>query len=154
MNTSANPHQQQPGISEPSQQKEKKIPAFPPIMVDCVKVYDEFYDKITEHIPASKFNKKLMKRGSIKIIVADGEVYRMMTNILLDGRYAWHSYEDKHTRPIRVMARNLHHLCNPARIVSGLQARGYKVTDAANKFKWGSEEPLDMSNSVLMKTQS
>jgi len=61
-------------------------------MVDGIKVYDEVYDKITEHIPASKFNAKLMKGGSIKINVANGEVYRMMTNILLEGRYAWHSY--------------------------------------------------------------
>jgi hypothetical protein len=84
-----------------------------------------------------------MKGGSIKINVADGEVYRMMTNILLEGRYAWHSYEDKHTRLIRVMARNLQHSCNPGRIVSDLQAGGYKVIDAANKLKWGSK-PLDM----------
>jgi len=78
-------------------------------MVDGIKVYDKFYDMITEHIPASKFNTKLMKGGSIKVNVADEEVYRMMTNIILEGRYAWHSYEYKHTRPIRVMARNLHH---------------------------------------------
>ena len=75
---------------------------------------------ITEHIPASKYNIKLMKGGSIKVNVADAEVYRMMTNILLDGKYAWHSYEDKHTRLLRVMARNLHHSCNPGRIVSDL----------------------------------
>jgi uridine kinase len=68
----------------------------------------------------------------------------MLTNILLEGRYAWHSYEDKHTRPIRVMARNLHHSCNPGRIVSDLKARGYKVTDVANKLKWRSKEPFDM----------
>jgi hypothetical protein len=42
------------------------------------------------------------------------------------------------------MARNLHHSCNPGRIVSDLQARGYKVIDAANKHKWKSKEPLDM----------
>ena len=67
-----------------------------------------------------------------------------MHHILLEGRYAWHSYEDKHTRPIRVMARNLHHSCNPGRIVSDLQASGYKATDAVNKLKWRSKEPLDM----------
>jgi len=88
MNTLPTPHKQQRGISEPPQQKEKKTPVPPPIMVDGIKVYDEFYDKITEHIPASKFNTKLMKGGRIKINVTDGEVYRMMTNILLEGRYA------------------------------------------------------------------
>jgi len=144
MNTSPTPLQQQRGASEPPQQKDKRMPAPPPIMVDGIKVYDEFYDKITEHIPASKFNTKLMKGGSIKVNVADGEVYRMLTNILLEGRYAWHSYEDKHTRPIRVMARNLHHSCNPGRIVSDLRARGYKAIDAANKLQWRSKEPLDM----------
>jgi hypothetical protein len=113
-------------------------------MVDVIKVYDEFYDKITEHIPASTFNTKLMKGGCIKVNVADGEVYRMMTNILQEGRYACNSYEDKHTRPIRVMARNLHHSCNHGRIVSDLHARGYKLIDAVNKLKWRSKEALDM----------
>ena len=124
--------------------KGKMISPPPLIMVDGIKVYDEFYDKITEHIPASKFNTKLMKGGSIKVNVADGEVHRMMTNMLQEGRYAWDSYEDKHTRPIRVMARNLHHSCNPGRIVSDLHARGYKVLDAVNKLKWRNKEPLDM----------
>jgi len=35
-------------------------------------------------------------------------------------------------------------LCNPGTIVSDLKARGYKVTNAANKLKWRSKEPLDM----------
>ena len=29
-----------------------------------------------------------MKGGSTKVNVADGEVHRMMTNILLEGKYA------------------------------------------------------------------
>ena len=74
MNTSPTPQQQQRGESEPPQQKEKKIPPPPPIMVDGIKVYDEFYDKITEHIPASKFSTKLMNGGRFKVNVADGEV--------------------------------------------------------------------------------
>ena len=142
--TSPTPPQQQRGISEPSRQKDKRIPAPPPIMVDGIKVYNEFYDKLTEHVPASKLHTKLMKGGSIKVNVADGEVYRMVTNILVEGKYAWHSYEDKHTTPLRVMAKNLHHSCNPGRIVSDLKERGFKVIDAANKLKWRSKEPLDM----------
>jgi hypothetical protein len=67
-----------------------------------------------------------LKGGNIKVNVADAEVYRMMINILLEGRCAWHSYEDKHTRLIRVMARNLHHWCNPDRIARDFQATGYK----------------------------
>ena len=85
-----------------------------------------------------------MKEGSIKVSVADAEVYRMMTDILQEGRCAWHCYEDRHTRPIRVMARNLHHSCNPGRIVSDPHARGYKRIDAVSTLKWRSKEPLDM----------
>jgi hypothetical protein len=88
MSTSPTLLQQQRGVSEPPQQKDKRIAAPPPIMVDGVKDYNEFYDKITEHITASKFNTKLMKGGSIKVKGADGEVYRMLTNILLEERYA------------------------------------------------------------------
>ena len=93
MNTSPTPLQRQRGASEPPQQKDKRIPAPPLIMVDGIKIYDYFYDKTTEHIPASKFNTKLMKEGSIKVNVATGEVYRMLTNTVLEGRYAWHSYK-------------------------------------------------------------
>jgi hypothetical protein len=32
-----------------------------------------------------------MKGGSIKGNAADGEGYRMVTNILLEGKYTWHS---------------------------------------------------------------
>jgi len=39
MNTLPNPLQQQQGASEPPQQKDKKVPAPPPIMVDGIKVY-------------------------------------------------------------------------------------------------------------------
>ena len=77
INMSPTPLQQQRGATEPPQQNGKKIPAPPPIMVDGIKVYDKFY-KITEHVPASKFSTKLMKEGSIKVNVADGEVYRML----------------------------------------------------------------------------
>jgi hypothetical protein len=68
----------------------------------------------------------------------------MVTNILLEGEYAWHSYEDKHNRPLRVMARNVHHSYSPGRTVSDLKARGFKVIDAANKLKRRSKKPLDM----------
>ena len=75
---SPTPLQQQRGATEPPQQNDKKILAPPPIIVDGIKVYDKFYDKITEPVPASKFSSKLMKGGSIKFNVADGEVYRML----------------------------------------------------------------------------
>jgi hypothetical protein len=52
--------------------------------VKGIKAYDEFYDKLTENVPASRFNRKLMKSGSNKVNVADGEVYRTVTNILLE----------------------------------------------------------------------
>ena len=42
------------------------------------------------------------------------------------------------------MARNLHHSCNPGRIDRDLHARGYKISDAVNKLKWRSKEPLDI----------
>jgi hypothetical protein len=111
--------------------------------VDGIKVYEEFYDRITEHIPASKFNTKLMRGGSIKVNVADGEVHRMMTNICWKENMLGTPTKDKHTRPLRVMARNLHHSYNSARIVTDLQARGYKLLDL-NRFTLNL--PTDASN--------
>lgn len=52
-----------------------------------------------------------------------------------DTEMKWHSYENKQTRPIRVMVKNLHPSCDPKDISSELQKNGFKVLNVVNKLK-------------------
>lgn len=47
----------------------------------------------------------------------------------------WHTYENKQTRPIRVMARNLHPSCSPEMIKEDLGNKNFKILEVVNKFK-------------------
>lgn len=146
LNTSITPPQLKGVISKPIPTKveiKKTLPP-PPIIVDSIKNYEEFYDKINETIPTEKFNTKLMNGNSIKINTDDSETYREITSILVKGSHTWHSYENKQNRPIRVMALNLHQSCKPDRIISDLQKKGYKAINAAVKLKWKTKEPLNI----------
>ena len=64
--------------------------------------------------------------------------------MLNDAGYAWHTYEDKQIRPIRVMATNLHHSCKPAKILEDLKAKGFKAIEVSIKLKYRTKEPLNM----------
>ena len=65
----------------------------------------------------------------MKINVRNGEIYRNVVKLLRDGGYSYHSYENKQTRPIKVMAKKLHYTCNPESIVEDLHKRGYKIME-------------------------
>lgn len=148
LNTSLTPPQQQEDVSKTkpnaAQQKTKKAPAPPPIIVDGIKAYDQFYDEISKSVTTDKFNVKILNGENMKINVVDDEAYRTLTRIFTDNKLIWHTYESKQYRPIRVMAKNLHHSCKPDRIIRDLRDKGFKAIDAVNKLKWRSKVPLDM----------
>lgn len=47
----------------------------------------------------------------------------------------WHSYENKQTRPIRVIVRNLHPSYNVEEIKEDLEDKGLKIIDVNNKLR-------------------
>lgn len=61
-----------------------------------------------------------------------------------EKEYSFHSYENKEDRPIKVMAKQLHHSCDVKRIVYDLQHRGYRIIEASPKLKYKTKQPLNM----------
>jgi len=85
-----------------------------------------------------------MHGDNIKLNLENGDSYRKMTKMLSEGGHSWHTFENKQTRPIRVMARNLHYTCKPEKIIEYLKANGLKASEASIKLERRSKRPLNM----------
>uniref|UniRef100_A0A2A4JZV6 Pre-C2HC domain-containing protein n=1 Tax=Heliothis virescens TaxID=7102 RepID=A0A2A4JZV6_HELVI len=129
-------------------EKTKKTPLPPPIVVENINNYQEFYDLLVANLTNDSFVAKMMNGERVKINSSNAESYRTidyrLTSLLLQNNCYWYSYENKQDRPIRVMAKKLHSSCAPKRIIEDLESQGYKIQDAVNKLSWRSKEPLNM----------
>lgn len=124
--------------------KEKRIPQPPPIIVENIRNYQQFYDLLLTRLSGDSFIVKMMSGETVKINAKDEDSYRAVRNLLSENNCLWHSYENKQDRPIRVMVKNLHSSCLPDRIVEDLNAKGYKIQEVVNKLSWRTKEPLNM----------
>lgn len=129
--------------SDPIPQK-RKNPPLPPVIVDGIKSYNKFHEKLVKILPNREFKLKLLGEDSFKINLINVEDYRVLTKELNKENFTWHSYENKQIRPIRVMAKKLHRSCDSESIVEDLRNRGFKILNASIKLKWKTKDPLDM----------
>lgn len=125
-------------------QKVKKTPLPPPIIVENVTNYQQFYDLLSANLTKDSFILKMMNGESVKINAYNDDSYRATTKLLSRNGCLWHSYENKQDRPIRVVAKNLHSSYLPERIVQDLASHGYKIQGAVNKLSWKTKEPLNI----------
>lgn len=144
MDTSITPPQKNPTDSEKEkdQPKTKKVRQPPPIIVDGITNFKTLHELVTKM--TSGFQIKIINDNNIKINVPDGECYQALTKVLTDKEYSWYSYENKQNRPIKVMAINLHHSCDPEEISREMKRRGYKLLEATKKLKYRTKQPLNM----------
>lgn len=115
----------------------------PPIMVSGECEYQKIFS-IAKNEAKKEFTVKLLNNNIFKINTADPDDYRNITKIFSNQKLSWYTYENKQSRPIKVMAKNLHHTNDPKAIISDLQEKGFKAINAVNKLKWKTKEPLDM----------
>lgn len=117
----------------------KKAALPPPIIVSQVKDYDSLKQALTNN--NFNFKATMLNNDQIKLNVDDENTYRELTLFLSNG-HQWHTYEDKHNRPLKVMVRRLHHTCKPESIVDELRNRGFKIVSAVNILKRREKIPL------------
>lgn len=116
----------------------------PPIILSVAgKSYQDILTMLKENVKKD-FLLKLISKDSYKINLFDSIDYRTISKILNNSQSAWYSYENKQTRQIRVMVKDLHYSCDPNDIVADLIQQGFKATNAINKLKWKTKEPLNM----------
>jgi hypothetical protein len=102
METALTPQQLEDSIENQTKIKKTLLP--PPVIVEGPKSYDELYDTLFFNMPGA-FQIKLMNNNNLKINVSSEHYYRILTKLLKDDRVQWHSYENKHSRSIRVIAK-------------------------------------------------
>lgn len=72
--------------------KVNKAPQPPPIIVENIKKYQQFYDCLIKHVP---FLTKITHGDSVKINALDEISYRAICKLLLRNNCHWYSYEKK-----------------------------------------------------------
>jgi hypothetical protein len=60
------------------------------------------------------------------------ENYRKAIHVLQKCNFNFHTCENKQTRPIRVMAKDLHYSCKPENIMKSQSDGGFKIIKADN----------------------
>ena len=82
-----------------------------------------------------KYEIKLLNNKQISIKVLTEEDYRNITRVINEAKFEWHSYENKATRPCRVIARGLHPKCSIDSIEEDLKYSGFNVISVNNLTK-------------------
>lgn len=132
--------------SERSENKNKtKVPNNepPPIMAVGVENFSDFRNFLNSNSNQNPLI-RLLNGNTIKVNTSSIEDYRTITKELSKKCIPWYSYENKQTRPIKVMIKNLHHSCDANEILSDIKNQGLNVISVTQKLKWKSMEPLDM----------
>lgn len=135
--------QKEATIQKPEQNKIDIDRKPPPIVVTSIRDYQKFHLQLKKIIE-TPFTIKIIRSGTYKINTSDSNDYRNVTKALTESNTPWYSFEDKGSRPIKVMVKNLHHTCEVNSIVNDLQSQGLQAIEAFNKFKYKTNEPLNM----------
>jgi len=130
----------------------ERIRLPPPIMLNDVKDLKLLRSKLAASSKGG-FVIKLLNNGVCKVSTHNSDDYRATTKMLKDEKFSWYSYEDKSSRPIKVIVKNLHHSFDKASIVGDLLEQGFKSIDAINKCSWKTKEPLDIFLLVFDSTE-
>ena len=115
----------------------KNVSKPPPIIIENVTSYPQMLEAFAStKIPVDCYQTKVMNNNKIKISATNPKAYQTITALLNNSKAQWHSFENKQTRDIRVMVKNLHHSIDPTDIINNLNQRGLKAKNATNKHKW------------------
>lgn len=130
-------------IQPPKEQMDNKIKKPPPIKIDTTDV-----KKITalakESSGEGNFLVKTLNNKTVKVNCENAEGYRKLVSHLKDKDFSYYTYENKQTRPVRVVAKGLHHQWDEKEIFDDLTAKGFKIESVSKKLSGKDKSPLNM----------
>lgn len=142
MDTSLTPPQRETKTPQRVIEKTKKPRQPPPIIVEQITDFPVLHGLARNS--TNKFNIRVISDTSAKINVENDQDYREITRNLNSKDFRWHSYENKQSRPIRVMVKKLHHTARKESIMADLKNKGYKILDVIPKLRYKTKQPLNM----------
>lgn len=114
--------------------KGKKQQAPPPIIITDIVTFSDLRN-LVKQVTNNECKYTSYNNNMWKVNVNDGDTYRVVTENLNKNGTQWHSYENKATRPIKVMARGLHPSCDEQEIVEDLKEKDFQILEAKNILK-------------------
>jgi hypothetical protein len=84
----------------------------PPILIYQVHDYDSIYNYLNMKLDHN-YKITLLNNGDLKLNVDTADLYRTALKMLTEAQFKWSTYENKQTRPIRVVVKKLHSSCKP-----------------------------------------
>lgn len=120
-----------PNLSRLTRSKYKKPP---PIFTAINTKFDDLA-KILNKIDLSKWNSTVLNNDSFKINAVDDDTHAKIINDLKNAKIYFNTYENKNTRPIRVLVKGLHHLTPSDSIINSLKNLGFKPISATSNLK-------------------
>ena len=138
--------------SHPERDELAKRKRPPPINVTGIKNYEELYHvlfegELRELITTKDANITIMNNGIFKINTYDVAIYRAIVDVLTESNISYFTYENKHLRPIKVMARGIRSSCDPDNIKSQLAIADFKIMDVTNFMKY-ERDPEDSTQKI------
>ena len=126
--------------SKPYSERLEKPP--PPIIISDVNKYDILQAGLEkQNINA---NITIINNKSVKLNLKSQEEYRNVTRQLNEAGNTWYSYENKNTKPIRVMAKGIHPSCDPVGVVADIASKGFRISMATPILSNKDKYPLAM----------
>lgn len=117
----------------------------PPIFVSDLKSCKSLIcnlNKITTE--NESFIGKSTGSNSLKINAKNEASYREIRDYLKKNNNVFHTYENKSSRPIRVVAKGLSHTWTPEDVEDYLRGMNYKIENVTPKLSWKDKKPLNM----------
>lgn len=116
--------------------KEKKPLPPPPIKVAEVNDFNKLQPLIKEAIEDEKFwSMKSLGNDVWKINPQNDEAYQKISEKLNEKGFLWWTYDNKNTRPLKVIVKGLHPTTPREKIIENLSSQGFKVLDVSNIMK-------------------
>ncbi|KAF7283918.1 hypothetical protein GWI33_022747 [Rhynchophorus ferrugineus] len=112
------------------QNKEIRMLRPAPIIESNVTDFDFVYETLRSNYII--FKATVLNNGQIKLNAECRTTFTKIINCLELLKLQWHSYEDKQTRDIKVMARGLPSTAKSEKIIAELNQYGLKCLNAAN----------------------
>ncbi|KMQ83939.1 nucleic-acid-binding protein from transposon x-element, partial [Lasius niger] len=110
-----------------------KIIKPPPVILSNITDFNKVQDVMSSQ--KIKYEIKLLNNKQLSIKVNSADDYRLLTKLINEAKFEWHSYENKATRPCKVIARGLHPNCNVERIQHDLNEQGFNILSVVNIIK-------------------
>lgn len=132
MDTTPAQEKDDPPNTETSNKEGKKPKSFkpPPIKVinaRNVQVLRNIINSIVPPVEPDNWFIKALPVNILSINTKNDDTYRAVINMINEKNFEYYTYENKNTRPLRVVAHGLHHSLKTTEIMQDLQSKNFNI---------------------------